>query len=54
MAKSEKDGLFKRLFGAKKNGCCCGVKIEEVDEAPKEGSGKETPPQGCCQQTPKS
>ncbi len=31
MTQIKKDGFFKRLFGAKKTGCC-DIKIEEVKE----------------------
>jgi hypothetical protein len=33
MTETKKDGLFKRLFGGKKTGCC-DIKIEEVQSQP--------------------
>jgi hypothetical protein len=40
--KPKKEGLFKRLFGGKKNGyCCCSVKIEEIFDIPPESEKKE-------------
>ena len=51
MAKSDKDGFFKRLFGGKTSGRCCSVKIEKIEEEPKDDTGKETSQEGCCKQT---
>jgi len=47
MTETKKDGLFKRLFGGKKNGCC-GVTIEEVKEGESNEKTESTPSSGCC------
>ena len=47
MAEAKKDGLFKRLFGGKKNGCC-GVTIEEVKEGENKKEMEPTASSGCC------
>ena len=47
MSETKKGGFFKRLFGAKKEGCC-GVQIQEIKDEP--GKEKKEPdnPSGCC------
>ena len=42
MTEEKKEGLFKRLFGGKKENCC-GIKIEEVKE-----DLETIPSSGCC------
>ena len=47
MTETKKDGLFKRLFGGKKTGCC-DIKIEEVEQQTNEEKPESTPSSGCC------
>jgi hypothetical protein len=47
MAEPKKEGLFKRLFGGKKAGCC-GVKIEEVKKEGGQEKLESIPSSGCC------
>jgi hypothetical protein len=47
MVETKKDGLFKRLFGGKKAGCC-DVKIEEVEQQTNEEKPESTSSSGCC------
>ncbi len=42
MTEEKKEGLFKRLFGGKKENCC-GIKIKEVKE-----DLETIPSSGCC------
>lgn len=47
MSETKKDGIIKRLFGGKKEGCC-GVQIEEIkDEVGKKINGHDKPSR-CC------
>ncbi len=47
MTGAKKEGLFKRLFGGQKSGCC-GVSIEEVKEGENKEMTESTPSSGCC------
>ncbi|NLF19461.1 MAG: hypothetical protein GX595_19715 [Lentisphaerae bacterium] len=46
MAEAKKEGIFAKLFGAKKS-CCCNVRIEEVSEDDGSAPAKATK-SGCC------
>ena len=43
----KKEGLFKRLFGGKKENCC-GIKIEEVKGEDAKADTETIPSSGCC------
>jgi hypothetical protein len=47
MSEPTKDGLFKRLFGGKKTGCC-DIKIEEVEQQADGEKSESTSSPGCC------
>jgi hypothetical protein len=47
MSETKKDGLFKRLFGGKKTGCC-DIKIQEVEQPTEEEKSESTTSSGCC------
>ena len=47
MAEAKKEGLFKRLFGGKKTGCC-DIKVEEVKPQTNEEKPEATSGPGCC------
>ena len=47
MTEPKKEGLFKRLFGAKK-AACCGVKIEEVKNEGCQDKLEPISSSGCC------
>jgi len=47
MTEEKKEGLFKRLFGGKKEGCC-GIEIEEVPEESTNKESDATTSSGCC------
>jgi hypothetical protein len=47
MSETKKGGFIKRLFGAKKEGCC-GVQIEEIKDEPRKEKKEPDNPSGCC------
>ena len=47
MTEEKKEGLFKRLFGGKKENCC-GIKIEEVKGEDAKADTETIPSSGCC------
>ena len=48
MTEEKKEGLFKRLFGGKKENCCS-ITIEEVKEGDIKENLETIPSSGCCE-----
>ena len=54
MAEEKKEGIFAKLFGGKKSGCC-NMKIEEIPEEQQTGDAEKQPacgPSCCCGSRP--